>query len=77
MDLRIWASMLDVTSIVCVLATVVILTYLVPYLVDPHGLRSYPGPFVAKFSKLWMAQAALQGRTATAVREMHKKYGTI
>lgn len=68
---------LDVLSILTVAVGVLVLVHLVPYLADPHGIRSYPGPFVARFSKLWLARLAMEGRTATALRKAHEEYGTL
>jgi hypothetical protein len=42
-----------------------------------HPLRKYPGPFLARLSKLWLASVCRDGETLRVVRELHKKYGDI
>ena len=56
--------------------TLVILVHLVPWLVDPHGLRAFPGPWLARFSDLWLGRVAQRGHRSEVVHEMHEKYGT-
>lgn len=63
------------TSIAVFVVVAIAVAHLVPYLVDEHGIRAYPGPWLARLSKLWLARAALQGRTGAAVHELHEKYG--
>ena len=53
-----------------------ILYWLTAYFVDPHGLRSYPGPFLAKFTDAWIAWSVHSNRWSLAVEDAHKKYGT-
>jgi benzoate 4-monooxygenase len=38
-------------------------------------LRSYPGPFFAKFSSLWIVAQCRRARRSKAVFNLHKKYG--
>ncbi|KAK0452448.1 cytochrome P450 [Armillaria borealis] len=45
----------------------VVLIHLLAYFFDPYGFRSFPGPFLAKFSDAWLGM----------VHELHKKYGTF
>ncbi|KAH8812705.1 cytochrome P450 [Xylogone sp. PMI_703] len=52
-----------------------ILYYLVPYLTSNTALNDIPGPFVAKFSNLWLMKQARQGRRYKVVDEWHKKCG--
>lgn len=58
-----------------ILPVLFILVHLVPYLYDPHGLRSYPGPFLAKFSDAWLGVVSKNGHRSELVHEMHLKYG--
>ena len=53
----------------------VVLFHLVPYLVDSHRIREYPGPLLAKFSDAWVGYVAAQGHRSECVHEAHKKYG--
>ena len=58
------------------LATIALtLSYTFPYLADPRSIRAYPGPWLAKFSCLWLARVTRVGRVQTSVKEMHDKYG--
>lgn len=54
-----------------------VLVHLVPYLIDFHRLRSYPGPLVAKFSDVWLACVSYQGRRSEVIHDLHKKYGPV
>lgn len=56
---------------------VVIAGHLLPYFLDPHGIRSYPGPFLAKFTNLWLGRIAALGHRSEVVHGMHEKYGTF
>jgi len=66
---------LDITSSLSLLVAVVVLGHLVPYIVDPHALKSYPGPLLAKLSDLWLGRVAVDGHRSEVVHELHKKYG--
>ncbi|EMD34717.1 hypothetical protein CERSUDRAFT_116910 [Gelatoporia subvermispora B] len=67
----------DWTTALLVLAVGVALVHVVPWLLDPHGIRSYPGPLLAKFSDAWLGWVAAQGHRSEVVHELHKKYGTF
>lgn len=54
----------------------VLLVHFVPYLLDPHGIRAYPGPFLARLSDIWLGWIAAQGHRSETVHELHKQYGT-
>lgn len=54
----------------------VVLVHAVPYWLDPHGFRSIPGPFLAKFSNVWIGWVTAQGHRSEVVHELHLKYGT-
>ena len=53
----------------------VLLVHLVPLITDPYGLRSYPGPFLAKISDAWLGWVAAQGHRSEVVHELHQKHG--
>ncbi|KAI0314105.1 cytochrome P450 [Amylostereum chailletii] len=63
--------------LVMLIPVAIILVHLVPWAVDPHGVRSYPGPWLAKFSDLWLVWTAAKGRRSDTVRDLHLKYGPI
>ena len=60
---------------VAVVPAVAILVHFIRWLVDPHGLRSFPGPWIARFSDLWLGRVAQQGHRSEVVHRMHEKYG--
>ncbi|KAK0203125.1 cytochrome P450 monooxygenase [Desarmillaria ectypa] len=65
----------DLPTIIVTVIVLAVLVHLVPYLIDSHRLRSYPGPLVAKFSDAWLASVAYQGRRSEVVHDLHRKYG--
>ncbi|TFY69584.1 hypothetical protein EVG20_g3094 [Dentipellis fragilis] len=66
---------LSFTSILALIPAAIVLAHVIPYFLDPYGLRSYPGPFLAKFSDLWLGWVAAHGNRSVTVHELHKKYG--
>lgn len=52
-----------------------LLSIVIAHLVSP--LRSIPGPFLARFTKLWFLYKAWLGRSDKDNVALHKKYGTI
>jgi len=65
----------SLTSAVLVLPVLVILAHLIPWIVDPHGLRSFPGPWLAHFSHFWLGRLAAQGHRSEVIHELHEKHG--
>ena len=63
------------TDIVSMSALAVLAAHLVPYFVDTHGIKSIPGPWLAKFTDAWLGQVAAGGHRSEVVHEMHKQYG--
>ncbi|GBE80243.1 Benzoate 4-monooxygenase [Sparassis crispa] len=61
--------------VLCLLPVVVLAVHVVPYLVDEHGLRQYPGPFFARFSDGWLFWVSSKFRRTNTVDELHQKYG--
>lgn len=49
--------------------------HVVPYLVDPYGLRKYPGPVLARFSDFYLAHKARYGKRYDEINKLHLKYG--
>ena len=64
-------------SVIILVPTLVILGHLIPWFVDSHGLRSFPGPWLAHFSDVWLGRVAHQGHRSEVVHELHKKYGEL
>ncbi|KAH0343491.1 putative benzoate 4-monooxygenase cytochrome P450, partial [Aureobasidium melanogenum] len=55
----------------------IVLFYLVPYFTTYNHLRHIPGPFIAKFSNVWLALHSRKGQKYVAIHEAHQKYGTL
>ena len=53
-----------------------LLYWVIPYLTVTH-LQSIPGPFLAKFSNLWLLYQARLARRSISVDQAHKQYGTM
>ncbi|ORY58096.1 cytochrome P450 [Pseudomassariella vexata] len=51
--------------------------YIISAVTAWHRLRSVPGPFLAKFSYLWLARTAVGGRQYQINRDLGKKYGPL
>ena len=66
---------IDIYSLGLAIPALILLVHLVPWLVDPHGIRGYPGPFLAKFSDLWLAYVCKTGHRSTTIHTIHQKYG--
>ncbi|KAG4274462.1 hypothetical protein FPRO04_09420 [Fusarium proliferatum] len=58
-------------------ALAIIAWYIVSSIMAWYRLRHIPGPFLAKFSYLWLARLALSGKQYQAHLELNKKYGPI
>ncbi|KAH9835376.1 cytochrome P450 [Rhodofomes roseus] len=58
-----------------VVVAAVLLVHFVPFIADPFGVRSYPGPFLAKISDAWLGWVAAQGHRSEVVHELHQKHG--
>jgi len=54
---------------------VILLYHVVPWLLDPNDIRKYPGPFMAKFTDLWLAYTSSQGCRSEIIHDYHLKYG--
>ncbi|KAH8101888.1 cytochrome P450 monooxygenase pc-bph [Cristinia sonorae] len=66
---------LDFRSLVYLTCSLLVLGHVIPWLLDPHAIRAYPGPFLAKFTDLWLGRVAALGHRSEVVHEMHKKHG--
>ncbi|KAI1755891.1 pisatin demethylase [Xylaria castorea] len=54
-----------------------LLWYLISSTITWYRLRHVPGPFLAKFSYLWLARTAQGGRQCYVHRDLCKKYGPL
>lgn len=66
---------LDWKAVLGLFVAVVLVGHVVAYVSDSHGLRSFPGPILAKLSDLWLARVAANGHRSEVVHELHEKYG--
>ncbi|KAK0214873.1 cytochrome P450 monooxygenase [Armillaria fumosa] len=66
---------LDFSTAIAAVAVLAVLVHLVPYLIDSHRLRSYPGPLIAKFSDAWLAYVVHQGHRSEVIHDLHRKHG--
>src|SRR4051794_2687573 len=53
------------------------LFFVIPYLTSNTELRDIPGPFAAKFTRLWLLFQARKGKRYLSVNEAHEKYGKL
>jgi benzoate 4-monooxygenase len=53
------------------------LYYIIPYFTTYSSLAKIPGPFIAKFSNIWLGLSARRGQKYAAVDWAHRKYGRI
>ncbi len=65
----------DFYSLALTIPALVFLAHFVPWLVDPRGIGGYPGPFLAKFSDLWLGYVSKMGHRSEVVHKVHQKYG--
>ncbi|EEA27553.1 hypothetical protein TMatcc_004144 [Talaromyces marneffei ATCC 18224] len=72
---------MELTSYLILLGLLVplrIITYwVVPYFTTYKELRPIPGPFICKFSNIWIALGARNGQKYAWVDWAHKKYGKV
>ena len=66
---------LDIPSLAVVAAVVVVLAHVVPYILDSHAMRKYPGPLLARLSDIWLGRIAALGHRSEVVHGLHQKYG--
>ncbi|KAF5379018.1 hypothetical protein D9615_006079 [Tricholomella constricta] len=65
----------DLSTLAVVAPSLFVLAHLVPYFWDSHGIRSIPGPFLAKFTDAWLGLVSKHGHRSEVVHAMHQKYG--
>jgi benzoate 4-monooxygenase len=64
-------------SVLVGLGIVVLAVHVLPWLVDPYGMRNVPGPFLAKFSDLWLGRVAALGHRSEVVHQLHRQHGPL
>ncbi|KAG6889134.1 hypothetical protein C0995_003494 [Termitomyces sp. Mi166 len=63
------------TTLVYAVPSIFILAHLIPYLWDPHNARALPGPWLARFSDIWLGLVAKSGHRSETIHQLHLKYG--
>ena len=66
----------DVLLTLTAVLSAVVVFHVFAYFKDTPGLRSFPGPFLAKFTDAWMFSVVSGNRWSTTVESLHKQYGT-
>ncbi|KAJ5720365.1 uncharacterized protein N7483_008299 [Penicillium malachiteum] len=61
----------------CTIPVWIVLYYTIPYFTTYKSLSHVPGPFIAKFSNIWVGISARRGQKFAAVDTAHKKYGNV
>ncbi|KAI4743710.1 cytochrome p450 benzoate 4-monooxygenase [Aureobasidium sp. EXF-12298] len=51
--------------------------YILPYLTTFSPLHHIPGPFLARFSNIWLAYHSRKGKRYTAIHTAHQRYGAV
>lgn len=51
--------------------------YIVPYFTTYRYLSCVPGPFLARFSNIWIGLSARRGQKFAAIDSAHRKYGKV
>lgn len=71
-----WTTPLNMINVVSVAFAIVAacLIYVITMFADP--LRKIPGPFIARFTRLWELRRVLEGHFERTNLELHGKYGT-
>jgi benzoate 4-monooxygenase len=66
---------LDLRLLVLGVPTIVVIGHVIAWLLDPHSIRHIPGPFLAKFTDLWLGRVAANGHRSEVVHKLHQQYG--
>lgn len=53
----------------------ILVAHIVPYYLDPYGLRKYPSPGIAAFTDFWLVYHTRLGRRFEVLDAAHRKYG--
>lgn len=68
---------IDATDVAIAIPILTLLAYVGPYLRDKYSIKAngVTGPFLARFSNVWLGQVAVGGNRSLAVHDLHKKFG--
>jgi benzoate 4-monooxygenase len=67
---------LNYLSALLLIPVPILLAHVISYLRDPYNQRSIRGPFLARFSDIWLGWVTSQGHRSDVVHQLHNKYGT-
>ncbi|KIP11869.1 hypothetical protein PHLGIDRAFT_82811 [Phlebiopsis gigantea 11061_1 CR5-6] len=70
-------TQLPAASWLLLVPSAVVAGHVLLWLIDPHKLRSYPGPVLAGLSDVWLGRVAGSGHRSEVVHELHKQHGTF
>jgi hypothetical protein len=68
-----WAALTTFSTYLITLSASVVVYRLSPF----HPLSKYPGPILAKITKLWSLKAALGQKQHLLYKELHDRYGDV
>ncbi|KAK7426702.1 hypothetical protein QQZ08_006880 [Neonectria magnoliae] len=65
-------------ALICLFVPIwAVLYWIVPHFTTYRHLKHIPGPFVSKFSNIWLALGARRGQKFAWVDSAHRKYGKV
>lgn len=65
----------DLKTLLLLVPATVLVIHAINFVLDPHSIRRYPGPFLAKFSDVWLGRIAAEGHRSEVVHKLHEKHG--
>ena len=68
---------INLATVLTLLLSGIVFVHLAPFAADQFNQRRIPGPFLAKFSDLWLGWITSHGHRSDVVHELHKKYGMV
>ncbi|KAF9446483.1 cytochrome P450 monooxygenase [Macrolepiota fuliginosa MF-IS2] len=68
---------INIQTVACAIPVAVILYHVIPFLLDPQGIRKYPGPFLAKFTDFYLAYISKGQHRSEILHDYHLKHGPI
>lgn len=66
---------LGLASSLLIIPCLVLAGHFIYFIIDPHRIRSYPGPLLAKLTDAWLGYVAAHGHRSEVVHGLHQKYG--
>ncbi|KAJ5669751.1 hypothetical protein N7462_010821 [Penicillium macrosclerotiorum] len=69
--------LLSPVTVIIALPLWIISYYTIPFFTTYKHLSRVPGPFLAKFSNIWVGLSARRGQKFAAVDRAHRKYGKV